>query len=133
MRREAEARILIADDDSYMRDLLVAVFRREGYEVSAAPTGLEVLERIHDPSEPALDMIVTDAMMPEADGFEVLRAVERLDAPPAVILITAFGDPLTHRRALEHGAVEVVDKPFDLDAMRRLVRRVLRAHARPGR
>ncbi len=108
-----------------MRDLLVAVFERSGYDVSAVPDGSALIERLRDDSRAPPDVVITDFVMPGIDGFGVLREVERLSVPTAVILITAFGDGITHRRALEHGAAVVVDKPFDLDAIRKLVRGIV--------
>lgn len=109
-----------------MRDLLVAVFRRSGYDVVPVPDGNTLVAQLRDGTLELPDVIITDVIMPGVDGFGVLREVERLPVPPAVILITAFGDPITHRRAREHGAAEVVDKPFDIDAIRRLVARIVR-------
>jgi DNA-binding response OmpR family regulator len=108
-----------------MRDLLVAVFRRSGYEVIPMQDGNALIEHLRDEVTTPPDLIITDVIMPGVDGFGVLREVERLSVPTAVILITAFGDAITHRRALEHGAAEVVDKPFDIDAIRALVQRIL--------
>jgi DNA-binding response OmpR family regulator len=122
---DPEKRILVADDDPYMRDLLVAVFRRAGYDVVSVGSGREVIARMNDASAPRPDVIISDVVMPDEGGFSVLRELERFDSPPAVILITAFGDPLTHRRGLEHGATHVMDKPFDLGVMLALVERLL--------
>lgn len=109
--------VLIADDDEGMRSLLGASLRRRGLAVDEYRDGRALLERLKaleeggDPPQ----LVVSDLRMPGVNGLDVLHWIgSRLPQVP-VILITAFGDAQTHRRAKALGATSVIDKPFGLD------------------
>jgi CheY-like chemotaxis protein len=77
------------------------------------------LERVSHP--PPCDAIVTDIMMPGLTGMEILAGLAEVRRRPAVVVITAFGDERTHRRAKALGAICVLDKPFDVDDLRTIL------------
>jgi DNA-binding NtrC family response regulator len=118
--------VILAEDDDDMRNLVARVLRDEGFEVSAARDGVELLDRIADRlisrNGQGLDLIVTDVRMPGVGGLEVLAGIRQHDWSIPVILMTAFGDADLHAEAARLGALAVVDKPIDLDALRTLVR-----------
>jgi CheY-like chemotaxis protein len=120
-------RVLIADDDPAMRGLLESVLLRAGFEVETASDGTELLERLdagaRDSRVPQL--IVSDICMPGLTGLDVLTRVRSHFPELPVLLITAFGDALTHRRAHALGAVEVIDKPFDIGLLCRRIASIL--------
>ena len=120
-------RILLAEDDDDMRRLLAGSLRRIGCEVMEARNGADLLclisSRMLGPHEKCpIDLVITDVRMPFATGLEVLAALrERICSTP-VILITAFGDEVTHAEARRLGAVAVFDKPFQIDDLHTAVR-----------
>ena len=117
-------RVLLAEDDTEMRRLLVSTLLRERCEVIEARNGLQLweqLERASRTQPSALDLIISDVRMPGRSGLEVLRVLRRTDRHTPVILITGFGDPDTHAEAHQLGALAVFNKPFDLDDLRTLV------------
>lgn len=127
--RSRTCRILLAEDDLEMRCFLAAALRIDGYEVTEAATGIEVLDRIgpylYDGMEFEHDLIISDIRMPGVDGLEILAGLSMCQGAPPVILITAFGDDCTHLDAYRLGATDVLDKPFDMNDLRAALRRVL--------
>ena len=119
--------MLLADDDHAMRGMLEAALLRAGFEVESASDGAELLARLDaaDRSSRAPELIVSDICMPGLTGLDVLARVRQRFPMVPVILITAFGDALTHRRAHALGAVEVIDKPFDLGVLCRRIITIL--------
>ena len=117
-------RVLLAEDDTELRRLLVSTLLREHCEVIEARNGLQLweqLQRARQPEHAVLDLIISDVRMPGRSGLEVLRLLRRTDAHTPVILITGFGDRDTHAEAHQLGALAVFNKPFDLDDLRSLV------------
>jgi CheY-like chemotaxis protein len=102
-------RILVADDSGASRALSMHLLSAAGYEVEVAEDGAKAWERLH---ETAFDVLVSDALMPEIDGFELLRRVrasrELSDLP--VILNTVLGDSEEREAALAAGANDYVCK-----------------------
>jgi len=122
--------IVIADDDAEMRTLLSDLFRSDGYVVSEAKDGHELLTMLVAKTAPdgtpiAPDLVVTDVQMPGATGIRVLSHVRRAHPSNVRILITAFGSVELHAQAKRLGAATVLDKPFDIGELRRLVHRLL--------
>jgi two-component system response regulator PilR (NtrC family) len=112
-------RILVADDERSMRELLAIVLRREGYEVLLAENGraaIETLER-----EP-VDVLISDIKMPDLSGVDVLRAAKRIDQDILGIMVTAFASTETAVEAMRLGACDYLSKPFDLDLLKMKVR-----------
>jgi CheY-like chemotaxis protein len=122
-------RILLAEDDTEMRNLLTEVLMMDGYEVVGAGDGLELLTSLQEsgtqiPDGPFLDvdMIITDVRMPWVSGLDVLRILRERDREMPAIVITAFGDERLHAEAQRLGVTLVLDKPFDIDVFREVVR-----------
>ncbi len=107
-------RVLVVDDEDDAREMLVRGLGRLGWDAAGAADGLEALGRLGD----GWGAVVTDLLMPRADGFAVLDAA-RDRAPAAVrIVVTAFGDKARVLDALNRGAHYLLEKPFgvaDLD------------------
>ena len=124
----AGKRVLLADDDPDLRNLLAASLQRSGYAVLAGASGREVLNLFSSASVHAIpppDVIVLDIRMPTHSGLELLMALRLAEWEIPVILITGFGDEMTHARAKEFGAFALLDKPLRpaalLDAIERAV------------
>jgi DNA-binding NtrC family response regulator len=111
-------RILVAEDDAEMLELLTRVLREEGYRVLTAGDGSEALARIEDGD---FDLVLSDIRMPGPDGMEVLRRAmaSRLHQP--VILMTAFGSISSAVEAMRAGAYHYLTKPFNLDDLLEIV------------
>ncbi len=122
-------RVLLAEDDERMAQLLEYVLQQEGFEVVRSSNGIELWDWVDEFRHDVLqgrffdvDLIVSDIRMPWMSGLEMLRALRQLDTVTPVILITAFGDDRTHAEARRLGATAVLDKPFDMDDFRHVIR-----------
>jgi CheY-like chemotaxis protein len=109
-----------------MRDILAGVLERDGHDVVAVADGGELVRTLGT-TEPrsAFDLLVTDDRMPGWTGIQVLAGLSTRPRRPAVILISAFADEALHARATALGAAAVLDKPFDLDDFRSVVKHLL--------
>ena len=124
-------RILVAEDDDAMRDLLVGWLHEAGYDVTACSSGLDLLaylERSVLSGEiPEFDIVLSDIQMPLGSALDVLDEFFGCDGLPPTILITAFGDRRTHAVASHLGAATVLEKPFEKG---RLMAEIQRLRAR---
>jgi CheY-like chemotaxis protein len=130
---QRRARVLIAEDDVALRDMLLLAFENDGWVVVAVGDGASLLDVFSVSLQPKsdiepFDVVVSDIRMP---GWGGLASIEHLSgnphAPP-VVLITAFGSEEVHKEARRAGAV-VVDKPFDVDDLTALCRRTIAKRA----
>lgn len=114
-------RVLLAEDDGEMRELLREALEHAGYDVTECSDGWSLLEHLHsyflasEGNEEWFDVVVSDIRMPAITGLEVLEDGRTLDTFPPMILITAFGDEAVHDDARRFGAAAILDKPFDVD------------------
>jgi two-component system response regulator AtoC len=116
------ARVLVADDDAAIRKLLVDLLTGEGYEVSEAKTGTEVLQVVNR-SEKRPDLILMDVRMPEMSGIDVLRRMREQKAGVGVLVMTAYGTSNLAIQSIQLGAYDYITKPFDLEEVLVAVRR----------
>ncbi|MDT8286883.1 MAG: response regulator transcription factor [Elusimicrobiales bacterium] len=124
-------KILIADDDDELRDLVEMVLGAAGYEVSAYPDGKKAWEALQ---KDGADMAVLDINMPEMDGLELLdliRADEKYREIP-VMLLTARKGMDERAKGLERGADDYLTKPFENDELVRRVRLLEQAYPAGG-
>ena len=131
----APARVLLAEDDFELRELLACVLRADGHEVIEACDGNELWallsrENVATEDKATFSLIVSDVRMPGLTAFDVLSSLQTALTETPVILITAFGDQTTHLRASRLGASRVLDKPFDFDELRHAVQDALHEQAR---
>jgi two-component system response regulator MprA len=117
------ATVLLVDDEPDILLMLRMSFEDEGHVVVTAANGEQALQRL---AEGGIDAVVLDMMMPVVDGWGVLRG--KLDAGDRtpVVVVSAKSDPRDAEKVLELGAVEYVMKPFDLDALIRLVTEIVK-------
>ena len=115
-------RILVVDDEQRMVDLIRMNLEIEGFQVIEATNGVQALDEVrkHIP-----DLIILDIMMPQLDGFEVLRMLREFSSVP-VIMLTAKGEEEDKVRGLELGADDYVTKPFGARELISRVKAVLR-------
>ena len=116
----AAVRILIVDDEQHVRQSLAAWFREDGYDVGMAANGREALAEL---TRAGADILLVDIKMPGMDGLELLRKTKELAPDATVIVMTAYASVETAVQALKDGAYDYVVKPFDPDAVSRLVRK----------
>ena len=104
-------RILVADDEREICELIKVYLENEGFDVEVCYDGGSALARVEDDRAPALDLAVLDIMMPIHDGFELCRRIrERYTYP--IIVLTAKGEEVDKIRGLTLGADDYVVKPF---------------------
>jgi len=119
-----DATILIVDDDERLRLTLSLLLRTLGHEVVGAPdvaTAETVL------GEREIDLVISDLRMPGGSGMDLLELVQRLDLDAPVILLTGFGTVEGAVHAMQRGAFDYLQKPFDADEMKLRVGRALAA------
>lgn len=127
---DAKPSILLVDDEPDITANLAPFLQRAGFLVTVARNGLEAIERI-GPVAP--DLVVMDVLMPELDGREALRRLRREGNWTPVILLTQVGESTERAMALEEGADDYLNKPFDPHELVARLRAVLRrAGSRPG-
>ena len=122
-----EARLLVVDDEETILELLSGSLRLAGFEVATAANGTEAL-RVAAASRP--DLVLLDVMMPNGDGFEVVRRM-RSHGPDVPVIFLSARDGVRERVAgLALGADDYVTKPFSLDEVLERIRAVLRRTGR---
>ncbi|MCZ6676560.1 MAG: response regulator [Candidatus Poribacteria bacterium] len=113
-------RILVADDQYHIRKIMGIILGSE-YELIFAENGVEALEKIRTQE---IDLVVTDFRMPYMNGLELIRAIQHEKPELSFILMSAYWNDLLRDR--EHaGAVYVVQKPFQVAAVTRIIRKLL--------
>ena len=116
-------RLLVVEDDSEMRSLLVEALSGEGRVVRAAADGGQALQLLE--KEPPFEVVISDIKMPAIDGHGVLRKVVQDYPKTKVILITAFGELEEYLGVMNRGAFEYLNKPFKMMDLCRIVNRAL--------
>jgi len=116
-------RILVVDDEDNLRTMLVAALKFEGYDVAAAPNGREGLRSVKE-SKP--DLIVLDVMMPELDGFGMLKRLRETGDRTPVVFLTAKDTSADAVEGLGLGADDYLSKPFSLEELVARVEAVMR-------
>src|SRR6266700_2791126 len=118
-------RVLLVDDDAELCQLVTRFLTREGFEISWTPSGNAGVERALAED---YSLIMLDVMMPDTDGFDVLRRI-RLQSRTPVLMLTARGDTHDRIRGLELGADDYLPKPFDPAELVARIRAILRRSA----
>ncbi|HEX5740397.1 MAG TPA: response regulator transcription factor, partial [Pilimelia sp.] len=122
-RRDAEARLLVVEDDPSILELLSASLRYAGFEVTTATTGGTAVDAAR---EARPDLVVLDVMLPDLDGFEVIRLMRADGARTPVVFLTARDATDDKIRGLTLGGDDYVTKPFSLEELTARIRAVLR-------
>jgi two-component system response regulator PilR (NtrC family) len=117
-------RVLVVDDEAGLRDMLSILLKREGYDVALAASFTTGRESIDGTPTP-FDLVLTDLMMPDGSGLDVLSRAKARSENTEVIVMTAYGDVETAIDAMKRGAYDFVTKPFATSEIRALARKAL--------
>jgi DNA-binding NtrC family response regulator len=118
-------RILVVDDELFVRELLLEFLSSEGYEVSLADSGEKAVKLMQ--SEPA-DVVLVDLKMPGIDGIETLRQIKKTAPDALAIVMTGYPTIDSSIEALRCGAYDYVVKPFKLNDLKSSIDRALEEH-----
>jgi len=117
------ARVLVADDASFMRQMIREIVEAEGHEVvGEASDGDEVVEefkRLHP------DIVTMDIVMPRRSGIDAVKSIMQLQSDARVVMCSALGQESLVQEALDAGACDFIVKPFKPDAVIATIQKVL--------
>jgi CheY-like chemotaxis protein len=120
-RADGSLRILVVDDEDYVRELLADILEREGCEVVLAGEGREALSLFDGQG---FDAVFTDVGLPGMSGWELARAVRERDGHLALAVITGWGDTVTAEEQSAAQADWVIPKPFTVERITGLVNEI---------
>ncbi|HTY01470.1 MAG TPA: response regulator [Bacteroidota bacterium] len=115
-------RLLYADDEDSLRELVRSHLSLEGFDVETARDGKEAVEAI---DKQKFDLILLDLRMPKMDGFAVLQYLAKLQNPPPVIMLTGVDDVAIASQCIKMGAADYLTKPYNFHELIESVERVL--------
>ncbi|HVN97897.1 MAG TPA: response regulator [Syntrophorhabdaceae bacterium] len=114
--------ILIVDDDEMIRNLLMDFLHDLGYEVVSADSGGDALKKF---APETYDLVISDLVMPDINGIELLKELLKKDSQLLFFLITGYPTLETAVQAIKAGAYDYIVKPFNFDDLRIKVERAL--------
>ena len=117
--------ILIIDDEAEIRESLQTLLEMEGYDVEAAATGQQGLNRI---GQRSFDLILLDLALPDRNGMDILADLRAQDPGLSVIMITAYGTVENAVKAMQSGAANFIQKPWDNEKLLADVRAAIARH-----
>jgi len=118
------ARILVAEDDDILRDLVVRALNDDGHELTVATDSVAALEALNRQNS-AFDLLLTDVKMPVMDGIALALAAGRDHPEVAIMLMTGFADQCERAHGLDALVHDVIAKPFSIDQIKGAVREAL--------
>jgi DNA-binding NtrC family response regulator len=119
-------RVLVVDDHARARESMSDVLRRAGHQVECCSSAAEALQQLQIPARRGCDCIVTDLKMPGMTGIEFLIQLRQRQCTTQVVMVTAHATVATAVEAMRHGAFDYIEKPFEADALERLVSQAMR-------
>jgi two-component system response regulator PilR (NtrC family) len=115
-------KILVADDEQSMREFLDIMLKKEGYKVSLASNGEEVVKLIDND---LFDLVLMDIRMPKLDGISALKRIKSTSPETVVIMITAYASADTAIKAMKEGAYDYITKPFKVEEIKLIINNAL--------
>ena len=115
-----KSRILVIDDEKRMCDSIKVLLSNIGYEVDTAENGRIGIDKLQSTT---FDLVITDLMMPELDGFAVMKHIKENCPGTLVIVITGYASVESAVRAIRSGAYDYILKPFDFEIIKISVER----------
>ena len=126
-KQKKKFRILVADDAEGIRSYLANMLEIKGYDVDTVEDGRRALALLEGGAAP--DVIILDVMMPGIDGIETLRRIREFDEEVPVVMLSAVGKAGTIVQAMELGAIDYLNKPFEEDELEATLNKVLEKKA----
>ncbi len=117
-----KASVLIAEDEAQARESLRALLEDEGYQVLCASDGMEASRIL---SQSTVEAALIDIRMPFKDGLTLLRELKDYPAPPAVLIMTAYGTSALAIEAMALGAFDYITKPLNFEELRIQLQRAI--------
>jgi len=118
-----KARVLIADDASFMRQMIREIIEEEGYEVvGEAANGIEAVEQF-DELKP--DLVTMDIVMPKCSGIDAVKDILKSNPAARVVMCSALGQETLVMEALQAGAKDFIVKPFKPENVLETLKKVL--------
>jgi len=117
--------VLLVDDEPNLRRVLGAVLEADGYRVISADCGRDALKKAK--TESSLDLVITDYLMPDLNGLQVLDGIRKLHPGVKSLVVSGHGTVRSAVEAMRLGAFDYITKPFDVDQVKATVKRVLKA------
>ena len=118
------ARILVAEDDDTIRDLVVRALTEDGHELTAVANGAAAFDALNQQND-GFDLLLTDVKMPIMDGIALALAAGRDHPDVAIMLMTGFADQRERAHGLDALVHDVIAKPFTVDQIKGAVREAL--------
>jgi two-component system response regulator PilR (NtrC family) len=115
-------KILVADDEQSMREFLDIMLKKEGYKVSLASNGEEVVKLMDND---LFDLVLLDIRMPKLDGISTLKKIKAIAPETVVIMITAYASADTAIKAMKEGAYDYITKPFKVEEIKLIINNAL--------
>jgi len=119
-KKSAPPKLLVVDDEPLVRWSVAEVLGERGYEVAEAHDAASAMHAFCETADPA-DVVLLDLRLPDSDDLRVLSAMRWLSPATPVILMTAHGSPGLLEQARLLGAFTVLDKPFEMNELARIV------------
>jgi two-component system response regulator PilR (NtrC family) len=115
-------KIIVADDEKSMREFLDIMLKKEGYKVTLASNGEEVMKLV---DKDIFDLALVDIRMPKQDGISVLKKIKAVSPETIVIVITAYASADTAIKAMKEGAYDYITKPFKIEEIKLIIQNAL--------
>ncbi len=112
-------KILIVEDDAFFREIFSDLLREEGYQIDTATSGNEALEKI---ARVKYDLVVTDMILQDISGLDVLSRIKQIDTGIEVMVVTGYGNMESAIYALKNGARDYLVKPISHDEFKHVVK-----------
>ena len=125
--RGRRARILVVDDSEGIRSYLASLLELRGFEVDTAEDGNNALALLDGGAAP--DLVLLDVMMPGIDGLETLRRIRAQGSDVAVVMLSVIGKASTIVEAMQAGAIDYINKPFEEEELEHVIARALKSRA----
>ena len=115
--------ILVVDDDSQIREVFSRMLEILGHRYQCAEDGLAAYDVLKNTP---FDMVLCDIRMPEMDGLELMKQIQRMDMDVPFIMVTGFGDEFTYDLVVKSGARDFIKKPFTIEELENKLNRVFK-------
>ena len=123
-------RVLVVDDEDMVREVARDLLAELGYQVDSVSSGQEAVRMVEAAPE-RFDLVILDMVMPGMDGLETIGCLRRIRPDLRVILVSGYDSDEKIRRALQAGYVEFMQKPYKINDLATLVRRILQSEQPP--